>query len=265
MKWKKMLWGILFSGLILCPVQVLASGTLSGIGLLAGEEEANTPDIYQVTLPTGGDFGVILDPEGLLSLSEEGEYDSSWAGKIHTVRNGGALFVNRSSFPVLVKVGISVEQDRNGTPTDIALLSEDTCVDDDVWPQMYLTVIPGAAKIRSMEDFVPSDLGIPILANGNRELTTFSFLLDGADYELDEETGEYVLVEDEENYDSASFIFGGRVNKNADWSPYVGANKKSFIIRTVYTIQKQGSYDEERLYRTDEDAQAPYALTAEEF
>lgn len=260
MKWKKMVWGILFSGLILCPLRVLASGTLSGIGLLAGEEGQEGPDIYQVTLPTGDDFGVILDPEGLLSLSEKGEYDPSWAGKIHTVENGGALFVNRSSFPVLVKVGISIEQDKKGTPSEIALLEEEAYVDDGVWPQMYLTVIPGATKILSMEEFVSSDLRIPVLANGNRELTNFSFLLNGADYILDEETGDYRLADYEDNYDSASFIFGGSVNKNADWSSYVGPKKKSLIIRAVYTIQKQGTYDEKRLYRSDEDGNAPYGF-----
>lgn len=265
MKWKKLICGILFSGLALCPVHALASGTLSGIGLMAGEEGENGPDIYQVTLPTGDDFGIILDPEGLLSVSETGEYDSSWAGQIHTMGNGGALFVNRSSFPVQVRVGISIAQDRSGTPSDIALLGEDTYVDEDFWPQMYLTVVPGAAKISSMEDFIPSDHCIPILANGNQELTSFSFLLDSADYVLDEETGNYVLADYEDNYDSASFIFGGRVNRNADWSSYVGSNRKVLFVRAVYTIQKQGTYDEARLYHTDEDGQTPYALIKEDF
>jgi len=264
MKWKKLAGGILLSGLLLCPVHALAGGSLSGIGLMAGEEGQNGPDIYQVTLPTGDDFGIVLDPQGLLSIAETGEYDGSWAGQIHTAENGGALFVNRSSFPVLVKVGISIESDGSGAPSDIALLEDDACVDEDVFPQMYLTVIPGAAKICSMEDYVPSDYEIPILANGNQELTSFSFLLDGADYVLDEETGNYVLADYEDNYDSASFIFGGRVNRNADWSPYVENGGKGFAVRAVYTIQKQGAYEEERLYRTEGDGQAPHALLKEE-
>ena len=48
---------------------VLAGGTLSGIGLLAGEEEEDHPDIYQVTFPTGDELGIVIDPEGLFSSS----------------------------------------------------------------------------------------------------------------------------------------------------------------------------------------------------
>ena len=260
MKFKKVILGIMFICIMLYPVQVFASGTISGIGLLASEEGKDDLDIYQVTLPTGDDLGIIIDPEGLMSISEKGEYDSSWAGMIHMKENRGALFINRSSFPVMIKVGISIEQDTKGTPSGVALLEKTDYVDDGEWPQMYLTAIPGNGKIQSIDDFVPSDKAIPILANGNKELTTFSFLLNSSEYILDEETDNYVLADDEDNYDSASFILGGRVNKNADWSDYIGINKEDVIIRAVYTIQKQDFYDEQLLYQADENMKAPYAL-----
>lgn len=263
MKLKKIILQIIFLGILLYPVKVFASGTLSGIGLLAEEEENDNPNIYQVTFPTGNELGIIIDPEGLLSISQTGEYDSSWAGMIHMKENEGALFINKSSFPVMVKVGISIERDTAGTPSGIALLKEDTYVDDGEWPQMYLTAIPGEGKIQSFDDFSPSDKKIPVLANGNGELTTFSFLLDSAEYILDEESGSYVLADFEGNYDSASFILGGRVNKNADWSAYIGPEKEDVIIRAVYTIQKQSFYDEQLLYQTDGDIKMPYALMAE--
>lgn len=263
MKLSKIISGIVILSVIMSPVQVWASGTISGIGLLASEEENKEINIYQVVLPTEDALGIVLDPQGLLSISEQGAYDSSWAGKIQMEENGGALFVNKSSFPVKVNVGISVGQDANGTSSTIDLLDDDTYVDDGAWPQMYLTVIPGTAKIQSMDDFVPSDTNIPILANGSQELTKFSFLLDSSDYIQDEETGEYILEDDEDNYDSASFILGGRVNKNADWSAFTGANKERLIIHAVYTIQKQDSYDEQRLYQADEDENGPHALMKE--
>lgn len=178
--------------------------------------------------------------------------------------NGGAVFVNRSSFPVMVRVGISIEQDLDGTPSSIALLEKDTFVDDGEWPQMYLAVIPGAEKIQSISDFTASDKEIPVLTNGDGEMTTFSFLLDASEYVLDEETNSYVLADDEDNYDSASFVLGGRVNKNADWSDYIGSGKEDVVIRTVYTIQRQDDYDEELLYQADGDEEAPYALIRDE-
>lgn len=263
MKIGKVILGIIIFSIALYPVKVFANGTLSGIGMLVTEEKSNEPDIYQVTLPTDSDLKIILDPEGLLSISEQGSYDSSWAGKIHMAEGKGAVFVNRSSFPVLVKVGISIGQDTRGTPSTISLLENEEYVDKGVWPQMYLTVVPGATKIEVINDFEPSDISIPILANGVPQLTTFSFLLDSSEYIQDKESSEYVLAEDEDNYDSASFILGGRVNKNADWSEYIGTNKEHLTIHAVYTIQKQSFYDEQCFYQIDGEKKVPHALIKE--
>lgn len=263
MKLRKVILGIAVLGVLAAPVRSSAGGMLSGIGLMAGEEDGGL-EIYQVTLPTDDALGIILDPEGLSSFDEEGEYDPSWAGKIQMKKNGGALFINQSSFPIKVKVELSVAQDRDGTPSTIALLKKDAGIDDSVWPQMYLAAIPGAEKTRTMDDFVPSDTEIPVVANGgDQKWTNFSFLLEGSVYTQDEETGEYVLEDFEDNYDSASFILGGRVNKNADWSDYVGTGKEQLFVRAVYTIQKQKIYDEERLYQAEdgaEDELLPHAL-----
>lgn len=264
MKLRKVIYGMIFLCVVSYPLHTYAGGKLSGIGLLAEEEEEKKPDIYQVTLPTGNELDIVLDPQGLFSVTETGEYDSSWAGRIHRKNGGGAMVINRSSFPVVVSVGLSIEQDTNGTPSGIELLKDDSCVDDSVWPQMYLTAVPGASKIRSISDFVPSDRRIPILANGGQESTVFSFLLDGSDYVWDEEKGGYVLADGEDNYDSASFILDGRVNRNGDWSAYVGKNSEKLIIRAVFTIQKQGSYDVQRLEQGEAGEKAPYALIKEE-
>ena len=174
--------------------------------------------------------------------------------------NGGALFINKSSFPVSITIGLSIDQDMKGTPSSIILLDSADYVDEGGWPQMYLEAIPGAGKIHDMDAFEPSDIGIPILTNENQGMTTFSFLLEGADYILDEEMGEYTLADYEDNYDSASFILDGRVNQNADWSAYIGASREPIIIHAVYTIQRQKVYDKEELYSTSEDVQIPHAL-----
>lgn len=263
MRLRKIAFAICISYIFFLPIQSFASGTLSGVGLLVEGEDETEPDIYQVTFPTGSNLGIILDPMGLMSISEKGEYDSSWAGMVHMEGDRGALFINRSSFPVSVKVGISIDQDTNGTPSSIMLLEKEDYVDQGGWPQMYLTAIPGAAKIQSISEFVPSDTSIPILTDRGQGMTEFSFLLKGSDYVLDEYTGEYVLADYEDNYDSASFILGGRVNRNADWSDYTGDNKEPVIVHTVYTLQKQESYDEECLYHMDEGMRAPHALIRE--
>ncbi len=263
MKLRKVILGTLIPCILMFPIQTFAGGTLSGIGLLASEEREDKPDIYQVTLPTGNDLGIILDPEGLMSISEKGEYDSSWAGMIHMTEDGGALFVNRSSFPVRIRVGIAIEQDAKGTPSTIALLESDDYVDEGGWPQMYLTATPGASKIQSMSEFTASDTEIPILAEKDHEMTTFSFLLQAADYVLNEDTGEYMLADYADNYDSASFVLGGRVNRNADWSAYVGENRERVIIHAVYTIQKQETYDEGTLRQAEEGMRAPHGLLEE--
>lgn len=265
MKIRKIILGILVSCIAISPAHAFASGTLSGIGLLANEEEKNKLDIYQVTLPTSDDLKIILDPEGLMSISETGEYDSSWAGMIHMEEGGGALFTNRSSFPVSVRVGISIDQDMNGTPSSIMLLESEEHVDEGGWPQMYLTVTPGATKMQAMSEFEPSDIEIPVIHGGNREMTTFSFLLREAEYILDEDTGEYVLADYEDNYDSASFILGGRVNRNADWSAYTGVNREPVIVHAIYTIQKKENYDDKNLYWNEEGGREPYALVREDY
>lgn len=263
MKRAKVILGIMCSLAFLAPLQAFASGTLSGVGLLAGEAEEDGLDIYQVTLPTRNDFEIFLDPEGILSIYKTGEYDDSWAGKVHMADDECVLFVNQSSFPVRIDVGMSIEQDTKGAPSTIALLEDQSLVDDGVWPQMYLTIVPGHTKINDVSKFEPSDKKIPILSNGNEPMTAFSFLLNAADYVFDEETGAYRLAEGEDNYDSASFVLDGKVNKNADWSAYVGRDKEDLFIRTVFTIQKQDSYDEACLYKEQEGKKAPYALVKE--
>lgn len=263
MKRAKVILGIMCSLAFLAPLQAFASGTLSGVGLLAGEAEEDGLDIYQVTLPTSSDFKIFLDPEGLWSIYETGEYDDSWAGKVHMADDGAILFVNQSSFPVRIDVGMSIEQDVKGTPSTITLLEDQSIVDDSEWPQMYLTAVPGSVKINDMSRFEPSDKKIPILSNENEPMTTISFLLNAADYVFDEETGTYRLAEGEDNYDSASFILDGKVNKNADWSAYVGRDKEDLFVHAVFTIQKQDSYDEACLYKEKEGEKAPYALVKE--
>lgn len=256
--------GMTCSLAFLAPLQALASGTLSGVGLLAGEADADELDIYQVTLPTSNDFKIFLDPEGLLSMYKTGEYDESWAGKIHMADDDGCvLFVNQSSFPIKIDVGISIEQDRKGTPSSIMLLEDKSIVNDSIWPQMYLTAVPGCRKIKDASEFEPSDKKIPILAKEDEELTTFSFLLDAAEYVFNEESAIYELADGEDNYDSASFILDGLVNKNADWSEYTGKRKEDLIVHAVFVIQKQDTYDEECFYKEKEDRKVPYALINE--
>ena len=75
--------------------------------------------------------------------------------------------------------------------------------------------------------------------------------------------GEYMLADYADNYDSASFVLGGRVNRNADWSAYVGENRERVIIHAVYTIQKQETYDEGTLRQAEEGMRAPHGLLEE--
>lgn len=240
----------------------LAQGRLSGIGLMADEDTVGNAHIYQITLPTDDSLKVILDPQGLASLKDGDDYDEKQAGKILMEKNGGALFINQSSFPVKIEVGLSIARDTKGTPSTIQLMEGEKGVNQDEWPRMYLTAIPGAKKINKMSRFVSSNYEIPVLANGRGKSTKFAFLLDSSEYVYDENTDTYSLLEEEDNYDSASFILGGKVNKNADWSSFVGKRAESLVIHAVYTIQKQSYFDTSLLIGEEEGL--PHGLLREE-
>lgn len=253
---------VLFVTLFVLSVTSLAQSKLSGIGLLADEDTIGNAHIYQVTLPTDDSLKVVLDPQGLTSLKNGHDYDKKQAGKILMEKNGGALFINQSSFPVKIEVGLSVAQNAKGASSTIQLMETKKGVNQDEWPRMYLTAIPGTKKIRKMSKFVPSNYEIPILANGKRELTKFSFLLNSSEYIYDQNTDTYSLLEKEDNYDSASFILGGKVNKYADWSGFVGKHAESLVIHAVYTIREQSYFDTSLLVGEEEGM--PHGLLQEE-
>lgn len=257
------IWGcMLFVLLFVVSTDSMALSKLSGVGLMADEDTVRNARIYQITLPTDDSLRVILDPQGLASLKNGYDYDEKQAGKILMEKNGGALFINQSSFPIKIQISLSIAQDTKGTPSTIQLMEKEKGVNQDEWPRMYLVAIPGAKKIKKMSQFVPSNYEIPILANGRGEATKFSFLLDSSEYLYDENTDTYILLEEEDNYDSASFILGGKVNKYGDWSSFVEKHAETLVIHAVYTIQKQSYFDTSLLIGEEEGL--PHGLLREE-
>lgn len=85
------------------------------------------------------------------------------------------------------------------------------------------------------EGLAANDLAVTISENG----ASLAYVINPADHYV-KKTGEvYSLVLRNEdtnaNYDTASFIIGGKINKNADWSGYAGETK--ITMSATYTFE----------------------------
>lgn len=74
-----------------------------------------------------------------------------------------------------------------------------------------------------------------------------AYALDKADYYVIKDTAGYTLTYDgaarNDNYDTASFVLSGLINKNADWSGYDSSNKITVTAAYSFEIMAQDAYD----------------------
>ena len=77
--------------------------------------------------------------------------------------------------------------------------------------------------------------------------TDLAFALKQADYYVLKDSDGYQLVYDDaarnDNYDTASFILSGLINKNADWSGYNATNKITVQATYSFDVMTPGEYD----------------------
>lgn len=74
-----------------------------------------------------------------------------------------------------------------------------------------------------------------------------AYAIDRAEYYVRKEGSDFSLVYREEdlndNYDTASFIIGGKINKNADWSDYTGETKITLSAEYNFEIMSVAEFE----------------------
>lgn len=281
MKLKKILAGALALSMLMTPCVSMASsevgdidsakGTITGNGELEGyvPEEA-----FRMVLPTTATtkVGFTMDPQGLLSKTDKtNTYTSDTTGWIlfgdeKTTNSSKSIITkNKSSYPVQLDVEVAIGNMKTDNvrvkfvekEADVAKKLEDGT--DDTALNMYLAAVPKKVKETDAGDAASSSKTFPVDASGT---TNLSFVLDGCanNYKIggDKATGyKYELkpnptdpanpTEDElneSNWDQVGFTLTGNVNKNADWSEFLAAQKatgddaEKMSIEVSYTVSK---------------------------
>lgn len=209
----------------------------------------NMSKYTQVLLPTSNTIAFALDPQGLSSMttnSADTDTVTGSAGKI--VSRGEVSIVNYSYYPLKAKVSLYI------TDTgDASLVNTVSGINSDTEKKICLTVTPSstqtAVSTRSSNlvtgtkslGYTPSDIQIPVMGTAPSNADNISFVLSGADYDLSKEennSGDITFKAERDlagDYGTATFKIGGAINKNADWSRYIGKNADTIKLNAVFS------------------------------
>lgn len=220
----------------------------------------NMSKYTQVLLPTSSTIAFALDPQGLSSMtanSADTDAVSDSAGKI--VSRGEVNIVNYSYYPLKARVSLYI------TDTgDASLVNTTSGINSDTEKKLCLTVTPSSTRTSVFTNnsnlitgtkalgYTASDIQIPVIGTNPFNADKIAFVLSGADYDLskEENNGGDITFRAERDlagdYGTATFKIGGAINKNADWSHYIGKNADTIKLNAVfsYDIITNSEYSE---------------------
>lgn len=264
-----MLAGVLFAGMSLNVAaadldEADATTTITATGVVNYVDTT----VYSVTLPTDGCFNFTIDPQGILSATDETtytpeKYPAGTAGYIVATEGDGAYIKNESSVPIKLMVEAYVTKNAtSGEASSVRLMSlaengaglTNSGIDNNMMISFDITgetedgsMLAANTDIKT-ETVVPYVLaieknGAPAADADPKEYgTQISFALNKAAYKFDGTAGAYTYVKDDATGalpgDAVGMRLSGFVNTNADWSAYAGDGAEPIIVKTVFTFNK---------------------------
>lgn len=201
----------------------------------------------QVLLPTSSTIAFALDPQGLSSMSSDSVNTDSVAASAGTIVSPGEVnIVNYSYYPLTAKVSLYITDTGQSSFVD-----SPADINADTEHKICLTITPSSTKTTVLADsqnvitgtmgYTASDIQIPVTGSNASAATSILFALPGADYDLSKEenkNGDIAYSAERDlsgGYGTATFKIGGLINKNADWSAYIGKNAKSIKLNAVFS------------------------------
>jgi hypothetical protein len=185
--------------------------------------------VYNVGLPTTTAITLTVDPQGLSTMADDSSATAAdladAAGKITCTSI--VPVTNAGSVPVKVSVTMGITG--NATVKDKI---ED--VDADNVANVLMYAVPSAVDTENEDGYQASNTGI-VLGASTQSDTTIGFVLPAADYVFKKDASGASTYERDEtkSVHGTALKFEGLVNKNADWSDYVGANPSNNIGLTA--------------------------------
>lgn len=203
----------------------------------------------QVLLPTSSTIAFALDPQGLSSMSSDSvNADSVAASAGRIVSRGEVNIVNYSYYPLKAKVSLYITDTGQSS-----FVNSSSDIDSDTEQKICLTVTPSSTKTTVLTDsrniitgtvgYTASDSQIPVIGSTPSDANSILFVLPGADYDLSKEenkSGDILYNAERDlagDYGTATFKIGGQINKNADWSQYIGKNAQQIKLNAVFSYE----------------------------
>lgn len=243
----------------LFPCMLISTAVLSGlwahnlrstaaeITLVSDMNYVDMSKYTQVLLPTSSTIAFALDPQGLSAMSSDSVDTDSVAASAGTIVSHGEVnIVNYSYYPLTAKVSLYITDTGQANFVDTP-----SKINSDTEQRICLTVTPSSTKTTVLADshntitrtigYTASEIQIPITGSTASDASSILFALPGADYDLSKEenkNGDIAFNAERDlagDYGTATFKIGGLINKNADWSAYIGKNAKSIKLNAVFS------------------------------
>lgn len=231
-----------------------APGDKSGDSTITASGDVSYVDtkVYDVVLPTTASTQLVVDPQGITQLQNgqvaTAEQLASGAGLITCANT--PIVKNLSSIPMKVSVEMTAAGDATYVTADNAVNSGDVA-------NVLLYAVPSATDATDANTYSASTTGIVLTKTAAKA----EFILDAAAYNFTKDSAgnvAYEAVSGDVGH-GTGLMFGGYVNKNADWSDYAGSSATKTISMTAKFSFDENIADGEAADTTDG---APYAMKA---
>ena len=255
-QFKKLIACVLAATLVLGSTTVVFGADNSQTGSLGGGatlEGTVNREVFSVEAPTvaylpdatGNVYNFILDPEGLIDITDGGKYgneiDFKATGSMYFQVSGNAYDVKSQEATVTNKSSVDVTVTLNATVTVPASNAAVTFDEDGVWAATD-TSLGIYLAIDGKDVNNASVTGAAIVANGGAVTTDLASY--GA-YKVIATNGGYEYAIDESisaTADTYTFWLTGACNTNANWSGYdTTANPTVELVWTVKVKGAEGS------------------------
>lgn len=225
--------------MVLTPMTALADVSIGGDVNYVDKE------IYKVTLPTSEGMAFTLDPQGLASLDDGGEYDENEAGKINGV--GTMTAKNESSVEVTLSAKFYIVDTADTAATLTNSISDETA------NEIAMAIGTTDATTTS----------IPVTASTAEAATATTFTMAAATYNFEKTDDGYAYVLEAESGSKVDMTIGGNIAKEADWSAYTGENAATITLHAVFEFTNADNevITPEEEEEEEEDAQDTFVMT----
>ena len=201
--------------MVLTPMTALADVSIGGDVNYVDKE------IYKVTLPTSEGMAFTLDPQGLASLDDGGEYNADEAGKINGV--GTMIAKNESSVNVTLSAKFYIVDTAETKASLVDSISDQTA------NEIAMAITTTDTENETI-NVIASDTDAAVATEFEMAAATYTFVKTDDDYA-------YVLTPDTGS--TVEMTIGGNIAKEADWSAYTGEDAATITLHAVFEFTNE--------------------------